>query len=81
MTDAGRQDRSPKPTVGRIVHFQQPEGPTRFSERAAMIVQVLPVPGYVDLLVYHHNGDTELRRAVQYTRRPTWSCWNWPPRV
>lgn len=62
-----------KPTVGRIVHLNMPNGPL-----AAIVTQVFS-DTIVNLCVFNANGVASHRESVEFGDEHM--QWNWPPRV
>lgn len=71
----------PKPTIGRIVHYQSfgtPGGEYLPEPRAAIITEV--TGDTVGLFVANPTG-LFLNRDVPFAAEPTPGHWNWPPRI
>lgn len=73
---------NPKPTVGRIVHYQSygtPGGEFKSLPRAAVVTQVHS-DTCVDLCILNPTG-MFFNTSVQFSEEPKGGCWNWPPRT
>jgi len=78
--------KSPKPSVGRIVHYQSygtPGGEYTPQPRAAVVAAVVDgdPDETVDLVVLNPGGLFFNRCKHAPGDKPTPGCWNWPPRV
>lgn len=72
-----------KPSVGRIVHYQEPyTEPGDDGLRAAIIVRV-ESETVVTLRVLSPfvTADDTIEVAVSFSAKPETRCWSWPPRV
>ncbi|QKY79393.1 hypothetical protein SEA_JODELIE19_1 [Gordonia phage Jodelie19] len=88
----GKLMTNPKPTVGRIVHYQSygtPGGEYLPEARAAVITTVYtdklpemadPSKTHVGLCVLNPTG-MFFNQLVPFAEVPTPGHWNWPPRV
>jgi hypothetical protein len=70
-----------KPTVGRIVHFEDGV----FGVYAGIITGIFP-DGRCTLVLFHKTPPAELDKPVVYTvahysETPKVGHWSWPPRV
>lgn len=75
---------TPKPTVGRVVHYHSfgtPGGEYLPEARAAIVTEVLPSESgnsAVGLAVMNPTG-LHFNRRVEFAAEPTPGCWSWPP--
>ena len=70
---------TPKPTVGRTVHFQRTaDGPPE-----AAIVSAVHQDGTVSLHAAWNNAGHpwKLEQRIPHADKPTPGAWNWPPQV
>lgn len=73
---------TPKPTVGRVVHYHSygtPGGEYLPEARAAIVTGVLP-SGAVSLAVLNPTG-LFFAPSVEFSEEPAPGCWSWPPRA
>ncbi|HBD19459.1 MAG TPA: hypothetical protein DC063_04795 [Arenimonas sp.] len=86
---------SQKPTVGRIVHYVLPDGPSAGQHRPAIIVRTwdqpeLPFSGTVQLQVFTDGQNdvapgepwsaTKWISSATYSEEPQPRTWHWPER-
>lgn len=72
---------TPKPTVGRIVHYYR-TGDTELLCPMAAIVTGVSVDDAVWVTVFETCAPpTSLGKAVPFSTGPAPGCWTWPPRA
>lgn len=69
---------APKPAIGRIVRYKQPE--PYIGDHAAIITKVGESEGdlLVSLCVFEDNGTRYVHKVGYSVSTP--GCWSWPPR-